>query len=46
MLETVARGFKAARNKLQGRTEITAEVVDALRTSASRSSRATSPSTW
>jgi signal recognition particle subunit SRP54 len=28
MLETVAKGFKAARNKLQGRTEITAEVVD------------------
>src|SRR3972149_3325546 len=28
MLETVARGFKAARNKLQGRTEITTEVVD------------------
>ena len=28
MLETVAKGFKAARNKLKGRTEITAEVVD------------------
>jgi len=28
MLETVARGFKAARNKFKGRTEITAEVVD------------------
>ena len=28
MLETVSRGFKAARNKLKGRTEITAEVVD------------------
>jgi signal recognition particle subunit SRP54 len=28
MLETVARGFKAARNKLKGRTEITADVVD------------------
>ena len=28
MLETVARGFKAARNKLKGRTEITSEVVD------------------
>jgi signal recognition particle subunit SRP54 len=28
MLETVARGFKAARNKLAGRTEITADVVD------------------
>ena len=28
MLETVARGFKAARNKLKGRTEITPEVVD------------------
>jgi len=28
MLETVARGFKAARNRLKGRTEITAEVVD------------------
>src|SRR5512143_3784443 len=28
MLETVARGFKAARNKLQGRKEISAEVVD------------------
>jgi len=28
MLETVARGFKAARNKLKGRTEITTEVVD------------------
>ncbi len=28
MLETVAKGFKAARNKLQGRSEITTEVVD------------------
>jgi len=28
MLETVAKGFKAARNKLKGRTQITAEVVD------------------
>src|SRR5512137_3141741 len=28
MLVTVARVFKAARNKLKGRTEITAEVVD------------------
>src|SRR5512143_2922452 len=28
MLETVARGFKAARNKLKGRKEISAEVVD------------------
>ena len=28
MLDTVAKGFKAARNKLKGRTEITAEVVD------------------
>ena len=28
MLETVAKGFKAARNKLKGRTEITTEVVD------------------
>jgi len=28
MLETVAKGFKAARNKLQGRKEISAEVVD------------------
>jgi len=28
VLETVAKGFKAARNRLQGRTEITAEVVD------------------
>jgi signal recognition particle subunit SRP54 len=28
VLETVAKGFKAARNKLKGRTEITAEVVD------------------
>jgi signal recognition particle subunit SRP54 len=28
MLETVAKGFKAARNKLKGQTEITAEVVD------------------
>src|SRR5512144_2606258 len=28
MLETVAKGFKAARAKLKGRTEITAEVVD------------------
>ena len=28
MLETVAKGFKAARNKLKGRTEITSEVVD------------------
>ncbi len=28
MLETVAKGFKAARNKLKGRTELTAEVVD------------------
>ncbi|MFL5300375.1 MAG: signal recognition particle protein [Anaeromyxobacteraceae bacterium] len=28
MLETVAKGFKAAKNKLQGRTEITTEVVD------------------
>ena len=27
MLETVAKGFKAARNKLKGRTEITAEVI-------------------
>jgi signal recognition particle subunit SRP54 len=28
VLETVAKGFKAARNKLKGRTEITSEVVD------------------
>jgi signal recognition particle subunit SRP54 len=28
MLETVSRGFKAAKNKLQGRKEITTEVVD------------------
>jgi signal recognition particle subunit SRP54 len=28
MLETVAKGFKAARNKLKGRSEITAEVVE------------------
>jgi signal recognition particle subunit SRP54 len=28
VLETVAKGFKAARNKLKGRAEITAEVVD------------------
>jgi signal recognition particle subunit SRP54 len=28
VLETVAKGFKAARNRLKGRTEITAEVVD------------------
>ena len=28
VLETVSKGFKAARNKLKGRTEITAEVVD------------------
>jgi signal recognition particle subunit SRP54 len=28
VLETVARGFKAARNRLKGRAEITAEVVD------------------
>ncbi len=28
MFETVAKGFKAARNKLKGRTEITTEVVD------------------
>jgi signal recognition particle subunit SRP54 len=28
MLETVSKGFKAARNKLQGRSEITADVVD------------------
>lgn len=28
MLETVAKGFKAARNRFAGRTEITAEVVD------------------
>jgi signal recognition particle subunit SRP54 len=28
MLETVAKGFKAAKNRLQGRTEITTEVVD------------------
>jgi signal recognition particle subunit SRP54 len=28
VLETVAKGFKAARNKLKGRTEITGEVVD------------------
>src|SRR5512140_2142292 len=28
MLETVAKGFKAAKNKLQGRKEITTEVVD------------------
>jgi signal recognition particle subunit SRP54 len=28
VLETVAKGFKAARNKLKGRTEITTEVVD------------------
>src|SRR5512136_343407 len=28
MLETVTKGFKAARNKLKGRTEITADVVD------------------
>lgn len=28
MLETVSKGFKAARNRLKGRTEITAEVVD------------------
>jgi signal recognition particle subunit SRP54 len=28
VLETVSKGFKAARNKLKGRTEITPEVVD------------------
>ncbi len=28
MLETVSKGFKAARNKLKGRTEITADAVD------------------
>src|SRR5512145_387087 len=28
MLETVSKGFKAARNKLAGRAEITSEVVD------------------
>jgi signal recognition particle subunit SRP54 len=28
MLETVAKGFKAAKNRLQGRTEITTELVD------------------
>ncbi len=28
MLETVSKGFKAARNKLRGQTEITPEVVD------------------
>jgi signal recognition particle subunit SRP54 len=28
MLETVAKGFKAARNRLKGRKEITADVVD------------------
>src|SRR5512138_2869183 len=28
MLETVTKGFKAARNKLKGRSEITPEVVD------------------
>ncbi len=28
MLETVSKGFKAARNKLKGRSEITPEVVD------------------
>ncbi len=28
MLETVSKGFTAARNKLKGRTEISAEVVD------------------
>jgi signal recognition particle subunit SRP54 len=28
VLETVSKGFRAARNKLQGRTEITTEVVD------------------
>ncbi len=28
MLETVTKGFKAARNRLKGRTEITPEVVD------------------
>jgi len=28
VLETVSKGFKAARNKLKGRTEITAEVVE------------------
>src|SRR5215467_3469559 len=28
MLETVSKGFKAAKNKLQGRKEITPEVVD------------------
>ena len=28
MLETVAKGFKAARNKLKGRSEITTEVID------------------
>jgi len=28
VLETVSKGFKAARNRLKGRTEITAEVVD------------------
>jgi len=28
VLETVAKGFKAARNRLKGRTEITSEVVD------------------
>jgi signal recognition particle subunit SRP54 len=28
VLETISKGFKAARNKLKGRTEITVEVVD------------------
>jgi len=28
MLDTVAKGFRAAKNKLKGRTEITAELVD------------------
>ena len=28
MLETVSKGFKAARNRLKGRTEITPEVID------------------
>jgi signal recognition particle subunit SRP54 len=28
VLETISKGFKAARNRLKGRTEITAEVVD------------------
>src|SRR5690348_8168818 len=28
MLETVTKGFRAAKNRLQGKTEITAEMVD------------------